>query len=289
VFPEFRGRYLGQSPPGLTPEIFAPGIVNTEAKNHSAVAISLDGDEIYWSQFSYIGDMRQERIWFTKTEDGAWIRPRVAPFSGEYRDGQPVFSPDGARLYFSSLRPREGETEAGDANIWFMTRAGQKWNGPFCLKQAINSEDQEWFPSVARNGNLYFARNYRESSTSWDIYCSRYVDDRYLKSQRLGDAVNSVFCDATPFIDPDEKYLIFFSERPDGVFESGRLHTSFRRDDGTWAPAKKIGLTFNSVPTRFPSMTLDGKYFFFTSLGSKTEDVYWVDASVFVELVPYGH
>ena len=29
-FPKLTGSYLGQQPPGMTPEIFAPGLVSTE-------------------------------------------------------------------------------------------------------------------------------------------------------------------------------------------------------------------------------------------------------------------
>ena len=92
----------------MTPEIFAPGIINTADKNHSSVAISKDGKEMYWSLFSYISGVRQERIWFIKMEHGIWSEPSVAPFSGEYRDGQPSFSPDGKYLFFTRV---EGENE----------------------------------------------------------------------------------------------------------------------------------------------------------------------------------
>jgi len=48
-FPELKGPYLGQKPPGMTWEIFASGIISTEHKEHSTLAFSPKGTEIFWS------------------------------------------------------------------------------------------------------------------------------------------------------------------------------------------------------------------------------------------------
>jgi hypothetical protein len=41
-FPELKGDYLGQPPPGLTPEVFAPGIISTDA-GEGCSGFMLDG------------------------------------------------------------------------------------------------------------------------------------------------------------------------------------------------------------------------------------------------------
>lgn len=46
--PEFD--YLGQTPPGSFPEIFAPGIISSEAREHSSLTFSPDGTEIYFTR-----------------------------------------------------------------------------------------------------------------------------------------------------------------------------------------------------------------------------------------------
>jgi Tol biopolymer transport system component len=46
-FPILKGPYLGQKPPGMTPEIFAPGIVSTGLDELNSV-FSPDGDEFYF-------------------------------------------------------------------------------------------------------------------------------------------------------------------------------------------------------------------------------------------------
>ena len=56
-FYELTGNYLGQELPGMTPRLFAPGIVSTGLSERD-MAITPDGDEIYFSG----GDRRQSQL-----------------------------------------------------------------------------------------------------------------------------------------------------------------------------------------------------------------------------------
>ena len=44
------GDYLGQTPPGSTPVIFAPGIVSTAGKNEHTLSFSPDGTEMFFTR-----------------------------------------------------------------------------------------------------------------------------------------------------------------------------------------------------------------------------------------------
>lgn len=51
-------QYFGLKPPGLTPEVFAPGIVSDSTwAEHCQIAISPKGDEIYWSAWTANGNL----------------------------------------------------------------------------------------------------------------------------------------------------------------------------------------------------------------------------------------
>ena len=51
-FPVLKGPYLGQKPPGLTPEVFAPGIISKAGFHlHSSLAFSPDGRKVYFTKF----------------------------------------------------------------------------------------------------------------------------------------------------------------------------------------------------------------------------------------------
>jgi len=53
-FPDISGPYLGQVPPGNTPELFAPGIISTPMYTRD-ITMTPDGKEIYFciSAFRY--------------------------------------------------------------------------------------------------------------------------------------------------------------------------------------------------------------------------------------------
>jgi Tol biopolymer transport system component len=48
-FPRLKGPYLGQSPPGLKPVIFAPGIVSTE-RNELNPVFTPDGKYLFFTR-----------------------------------------------------------------------------------------------------------------------------------------------------------------------------------------------------------------------------------------------
>jgi len=158
-FPVLKGPYLGQKPPGMTPEIFAPGIVSSEHQEHSSLAFSPGCKEMWWSRWRLPYDMDKypQVIIFIRYEKGAWSPPKVAPFSGKYRDGGPAFSPDGNRIYFYSRRPIQDDSKMSpDNNIWYAEKTRDGWSRPVRLGPVVNSSGEDGTPSVAANGNLYF-------------------------------------------------------------------------------------------------------------------------------------
>ena len=155
-FPILKGPYLGQKPPGMTPEVFAPGIITTYYHEHSSPAFSPDEKEVYWSVFfNFYGP--QVIVWM-KLENDLWKAPQVAPFSGQYTDGNPVFTRDGEKIYFESKRPVQKHGEyTRDLDLWVVKRNKNGWGEPEHLGWVINSSKWERGPSVSDNGNLYFS------------------------------------------------------------------------------------------------------------------------------------
>ncbi len=96
--------YLGQTPPGLTPQPFAHHIFSNYAL-HSSPAFSHDGNEVYWSAFDMSSLGYKPRIWYMKKENGVWNNPQIATFLLNGVGDSPVFSPDGQKLFFLSAAP----------------------------------------------------------------------------------------------------------------------------------------------------------------------------------------
>jgi len=279
-FPVLKGPYLGQKPPGMVPEIFLPGIVTTELNEHGAPTFSPDLSEMYWSpQYK---EIKGGRIIFMKITNSQWHPPKIAPFSEEFKNQNPFLSFDGKRLFFKSFRPIDADVYRNGA-FWFCERTTEGWSFPKPLGAYVNSGSMGQQITEAKNRNLYYASDRPTGKGHWDIYRVQYKNGYYDEPESLGDAINTKFYDGTPYIAPDESYLIFHSlSRPDG-YGGSDLYVSFRTADDTWINAKNMGGVINTKEHElFPIVTPDGRYLFFVRNG----DIYWVDAKIIEELKP---
>ncbi len=303
-FPLLKGPFLGQKPPGSIPEIFAPGSITTEYHEHSSPVFSPDGNEVYWSVFyNFWGP---QVIIFMRYENDRWSQAGVAPFSGQYSDGNPCISSDGKKLFFESSRPiNKDDSYTGDINIWVVEKENKSWGEPKNLSSIINTGKWERGPSISNNGNLYFCSMRDGGHGKMDLYRSEFKNGSYLEPENLGNQINTSGYESWPFISPDESYLIFESS-------SAELYISFRNSDGSWSEPVNMSqkLNFTGSQDRFPRLSNDGSYLFFVSnkrignpyfefilelneIKQKAKNIYngmgnifWVDAIVIEDLKP---
>lgn len=306
AFPVLRGPNLGQEPPGMTPELFAPGIVSTGLDELNAF-FSPDGREFYYCVRNIQG---AASVFQVRWEKGAWSQPRLLPCASRFGDIDASLSPAGDILLFSSLRPRPGEAEAAqDNDFWMARRQADGWGEAVHLGPAVNSPGHDYYPLMTRSGALYFSSQ-REGPGANDIFRSEPVDGVYGAAVKLGDAVNTGEREFDPFVSPAEDLLVFASNRPGGMGSSD-LYVCFRAADGSWTPAVNLGAAVNSPDPEFsPALTPDGKFLFFTSYriqkgpapetpvdlagfaqahnrpGNGLGDIYWVSAQVIERLKP---
>lgn len=278
-FPDLRGNYLGQEEPGDTPELFAPGIVSGHGfdSEHSPAVFSPDLKEVYWTQ-KFRGP-----ILFMKQEKGVWTAPKPAPFCSESGDGEPIFSPDGKKLFFLSFRPMEPGGPSDKENMWYIERTPEGWSEAKAVSPKINAFDLHWLFSIADNGTIYFASPSGNSYGQNDIYRSRCVNGEYEEPENLGPVINTPGIDHTPFIAPDESYLIYVSSGESSSPWDMKFHISYRDEDGSWMKPIYMGPKINSLRGALcPAVTPYGKYMFFIGGG----DIYWVNAGFIEGLKP---
>jgi len=297
-FPVLKGPYLGQKPPGLKPEIFAPGIVSTEHKEHSTLAFSPDGTEVYWSIWPRPRSANiPQVIKFMKIENGKWSEPQVAPFSGKYMDGGPCFFPDGKKLFFYSKRPlKKNGKPKEDTDFWYVNRTKKGWSEPVHAGFLVNSKKFEQALSFSADGKMYFSVGYNVNG-KWesDIFLSTLKNGVYSKPVNISQLINTTQCKKSyiPYISPDESFIIFstdcrrFSPKEKYLGGERRLVITFKKDDNIWYKTMEMGPDINMSyeGARFPGMSPDGKYLFFTRYDENwNEDLYWVDAKIIEEL-----
>lgn len=258
-FPELSGPYLGQKPPGLTPEVFAPGFVSTADFREFSGAFTPDGKEYYFFRFADGAGMMMTRL-----TSAGWTEPRPAPFNTAYIDNEPHITPDGRRLFFCSNRPYPGSGEGRRmTQVWVMSREGGGWGEPKHLGMGM-------MPSTSEKGRVFIGPAIFEL-----------VDDKLVEAGRL---------DYDPTVREDERlpkeHTCMAPDESFHVFDfKENLYVSFRTSNGTWgAPidlSQRIDLPGGEM---LPTLSPDRQHLFFCNGG----DIYWVSARIIEELRPKG-
>lgn len=280
-FPLLSGDYLGQTPPGDIPQLFAPGIISIDGLiEHSAPAFSPNGDEVFWWVVRSPKTSNEKWTSWGMTMSrikGQWTAPSKTPFYGGV-----TFSSDGKRLYMPGLYP-----ERKPDGPYFIEKLGDSWSQPKNLgvvARFTKIKGAGGF-SITRNGTFYFNGDTGGNEQIKDnrIFRIKLVNGEYTTLELLPQSINlSPYNNLFPFIAPDESYLIFTSDRK-GNFGGGDLYISFHNvDNDTWTEPMNMGEKINTkMEERFPGLSPDGKYLFFTrSVPDYDEGVLWVSTAI---------
>jgi len=250
--------------PDSIPRMFAKNIL-TDGLSNRDFTMSPSGNEVYYTiqHPKFLASV----IIRLKKENGKWGTPEVAPFSGVYRDLEASFSPDGNTIFFSSDRPLPGGKPKRDFDIWKVSRLPNgKWSVPENLGPVVNSAKNEFYPSAARNGNLYFTVEASYGKGGEDIVLCRKTIEGYAAPESLPEAINTKLGEFNAFVDPDEKYLLFSSYGRADDKGMGDLYISHRDKNGNWLAATHLPAPLNSDGLDYcPYVTPDRKYLVFTS------------------------
>jgi hypothetical protein len=278
-WPDAAGPYFGQEPPGMTAEMFAPGFISTDRSEINSV-FAPDRHEFYFTTWTRDAGTK---MLVTSEFDGRWTRPEVASFSNHNSDVDPAFSYDGNRVFFSTRRPRPGETENREDgfDIWFADRTETGWAEEQYLGPLVNSGKSQVYSTATRDGTLYFQAIREEGYGKADIYRSRLINGIYQTPENLGPVINSENYEGDVFIAHDESYLIVSIYGREDSLGEGDLYISFRSANDAWSPLRNMGSAINSEKRDFcPMVSPDGKYLFFSSKRAGEGDIFWVDAKI---------
>jgi len=307
--PALQGPYLGQTPPGMTSGIFAPGVVSTGLEE-TVITFMPDGLECYWTVlFS-----RFETILTSRMANGQWTEPEVAPFSGRYYDGWPAVRPDGKRMFFHSARPL-GKAAPGPSatfNIWYVDRTENGWSEPLAVGPPVNGGENATCPSVTRDGTIYLSKRFPDDTEK--ICRSRFVNGAYQELEILPASINVSKDNFHAYVAPDGSCLIKpVYGRADAIGGQWNYYVSFRDGDDRWSDLVNLGKEVNSVRCGgIPSISADGRFLFFQAWtpvelipalerkysfkelvekeirnpSVSTNDIYWISAKIIDELRP---
>jgi Tol biopolymer transport system component len=264
------GPYLGQKPPGLAPEVFAPGVVSKDG-DQGRLFIAGDGSEIiYWERepggrMRIISILHKERV---------WSEPEVLPFSERYINNEPCLAPDGKRMFFVSNRPRSGTGEGEKfPDIWVAEKTAGTWGAPQNLGDPVNRLEIVVQPFYTVDDKLYFGGQAADGS-SRGLYVSHYGGGAFAEPEMLDSGLFGMA--SGPCVSPDGQVLIVHDRR-DGGFGNWDLYASFKDEAGRWGGLVNLGPEINTEAAEAgASFSPDGEYLFFSRAG----DIYWVSAEI---------
>jgi len=285
--------YLSQYPPGDIPKVFAPGIVSTKGLEHSSPTFSKDLKQFFWTTIQLPIDENKKTIYTCKYEKGQWTLPQIASFSGKYSDDSPFYYNN--KIYFSTNRNQDELSDSLNAlhwtlrpvsNVWFSEYINSEWTEPKLFARPIELKTMFAQVSFSNYGNIIFLGHLKKVSQQCGIFYIKKNDEGYSEPQALTESINSKAQDWTPFIAPDESYIIFSSTRNQNRDDYGDLYICFKNSDETWSNPIYMGDDINTPSQeRFPSVSPDGKYLFFTRwTRENNQDVFWVDAEIINKL-----
>ena len=267
--------YLGQKPPGLTPEIFAPDVVSINGRFESTVSFSPDLKELY---FEAKYEDQASQIYFSKLVDGAWTTIKKANLTkgNKKEEMHPFVSPDGKRIFFTAF-----DSIFSDERIWYVNRLEDSWSDAIKLDSPVN-DDKVFFPNHALNGGLYYF-----NLSKFKTYYAPDENGKFTEPQAVDIEIGH-----HAFISPNDDYLLVAARNKDEKDRKDNdIFVYFKNQDETWSNPINLGTTVNTkYSEKAPSISPDGKYLFFgrdeRDIEPGLANIYWVSTEVIEKLRP---
>jgi Tol biopolymer transport system component len=279
---KFKGRYLGQKPPGLKAVKFNGGVLIGD-KNSFNVSFSPDMKELFFSHYRGTPERPhpEYEVRYFKQVDGVWYGPEMAFFSGKYSDVDVTFSPDGKKLFFTSDRPHP---KSADMDIYYLEKKENEWSQPIYAGTEVNTVHNEVHAVLSAKGNLFFASNRPGGFGDKDIYRAEWVEGKFTNVKNLGPKVNSAFLDSDCFVSQDESYIVFDTIRPEDGGQP-QIYVSYQTGDNQWTKAVNVGEMVNTKEgSSAPTLSPDGKYLFFKRRRGKDRGIHWISTAIIENL-----
>ena len=159
---------------------------------------------------------------------------------------------------------------------------GEEWETPIPLGNHINTKD--WVTSITITSDeqtLYFTSDKKGGYGGKDIYISNKLDDgTWGVAKNLGETVNTVYDEESPFIHPDGKTLFFSSKGHQTMGGYDVFKTVFDNNTNSWSTPQNLGYPLNTTENDLHFvLSANGKNGYYTSVtkeGYGKEDIYQI-------------
>jgi hypothetical protein len=129
---EAQGAYLGQTLPGETAVVFAPGIISVSGRYEYGLAVSPDGKEIFFT-----AESPGEGLLGLRNVNGKWTLPELADLRKmKAWEFEAFYATDGKTLFFTSQ-----DKEKGKDQFYFSEKTDSGWSLGKRLESKINDDE----------------------------------------------------------------------------------------------------------------------------------------------------
>ena len=268
--PFAEGPYLGQTPPGSTAQVFAPGLICNTGKHpwEANGTFSADGNTFCFYRRCY--------VYITENTDDGWTVPKRIKSIPYKTAAYCCLSADANSIYFI-YRPGPGKPY----NPGRCQRTSDGWSTPQKLGPPLSSPARELGISLAANNNIYFGSARKGGRRKFNLWMAPFVGKTWPRADRI--SLNPPERD--PGIAPDESFMVVTAINLPGGYGQRDLYLTLRLPDGTWSKPRNLGPRINSAYFEYgPRISPDKKYLFFTRANGwwenryrDTSDIYWVE------------
>jgi hypothetical protein len=269
--------FLGQTPPGDTAVLFAPGIISIPDRFESNLVFYPDSNEIYFD--AWVTTDTVYKILYTKKVNNKWTDQEALPFKENINTSTPFLSADGKKLYY----------EKND-DIWRVERTIGGWGDPKLLPSPVNTTSVDYSYSESDDGVGYITSDRPGGKGSYDIWQINSFPNDSFQVENLGTNVNSSNYEYVSCIAHDGSFLIYNTFRYSN-YSLQDLWIAFKKENNEWTiplGMERSGAKINvsNYAQLCPTLSPDGKYLFFSRENATNDqrDVYWVSTHIIIGL-----
>jgi hypothetical protein len=266
------------------------GRINTESREFGPI-LTKDGKRLYFSRQRYegnIGGKKDEDIWFSEfdhiTQSWKEARNIGIPLNNKGPNFISGVGMDGDTLLLGNVYDKNGKMSAG---LSISIRNGDEWSFPVpvYIENDYNLSGRTSFDLSTDRKALIIAQRKEDTRGGLDLYVSfrdQNSENPYagMESINMGDVINSIGDETSPFLAYDNKTLYFSSKGHSGyggydIFMSKRLDDTWTN----WSEPQNLGEGINSFYNdEYFGFTPKSRYAYYSrGITSDDIDIYRVD------------
>ncbi len=179
-----------------------------------------EGDNIYFTRVDFDGtEFNLERnktvtlkLFHSNYINGKWTKPMKLKLNmPDIASCHPTLNQAGDLLVFASDRPGG----YGKMDLYLSTFENGEWSRPINLGPEINSEENDWFPSINERGLLLYASD--RTDKQLDLFLCKGENGEWQKPTRLPSPINTLYDDFGITTNKNVTQGYLSSNRPGGL------------------------------------------------------------------------